>query len=991
MSPSFRVEPLSSAGGFIPALARRLLADGAERLPRTLVLLPSARAARSLAHALVEIAPAPALLLPVVQTPGTLLQDLAERFPALDRPAAPDRLRAPALAADLAGVDWLRDHPDAAPGHAEALVRLFDDLRLAEIDPAAAHAVADAADERQTEDAARVAEAWRLYRRRIPHDAVDRTLALVDAVVSSRTWPGRPCARLVVAGFVDLKPALVRLVRAAAAAADEALILPAAEAADDPVLARLRATWTDPASPTHPDAPAARVVRLLTGAGAAAPAAAPVRPLPDRLAELPPVQAPPVLLELTDAEAESREICHRVGEALAADPRARVGVATKDRGLARRVTARLRDAGVDVDDTTGRPLDGEPEGRLVHALLRCALTGPAHDALLDLLTHPLADFGRDAGTLRRRALRLEKELLRGHVDAADLDGLRARAAEKDAQARAASAGLAELVDDVAAALAPLQALDRGGASTPGEFVDALTEAWRRAAPRADLDDADAGDDRTVTTRRLLREVLVDLKNEAVALPRRGLAEHAADLTRLLRRETVLPRRDAALSVRVTGLLEARLEAFDLLLVGGAVEGDLPGAAPRALLLGEGWRARAGLAGWRDVLGQQAELFARLLGNAPQVVVSWPRERDGRPVLPSPLVTRLLLAGLNAESPPRPRPVLRRELPDLDDVDAAQAAFRAEPRPAVAVPPPRRPAALSHSQLRTWRECPYRWLLERGFGLREEDEVVERLSRKDQGEIVHACLAAFLAPGAEGVALLRAGREDAAAALLADIGAAEFGTRAGRLPERELWEEAFRRGIPLVVAAERERLERWTPVAVEREFALRLDDLAAVLPPERRPELTPEEAATTIRGRLDRLDADTPGEACAFHVIDYKTGAAPTGKDVAAGDDFQLALYALAVARGAVDGVKSRGAGVGATYVQVAPDAYKDAAALPHADEPPADAAALILDAALGLLRAETYPLAPGEPEARRPEVCRHCAMADACRREERFRWGEVTA
>ncbi|HPF34671.1 MAG TPA: PD-(D/E)XK nuclease family protein [Candidatus Krumholzibacteria bacterium] len=983
---AWRVEPLAAGGGFATALARRLLDDGPERLPATLVLLPSARAGATLAHALADAAAAPALLLPVIHTPGSLLRDLAARFPHLDRPVTPDRLRALALAADLPGVAWLRDHPDAAPGHADALIRLFDDLRLAGVDPGAPHAVIDGADERQAEDADRVAEAWRLYRRRVPHDAVDRTLALIDAAASSPAWPGRPCARLVAAGFVDLKPAQVRLLRAAAAAADEAWILPAVDAPDDALLARLRATWAEPASTTRPDAPAHRVVRLLTGAGAAPSEPEPVRLLGERLAELPAPADPPELLELSDSEAESRELCFRVGMALGRDPRARIGVATNDRGLARRVTARLRDAGVDVDDTSGRPLDGEPEARLVHALLRCALTGPAHEPLLELLTLPLVDFGREPGPLRRRVLRLEQELLRGHVDAADLVGLRARAAEKDAQARGAGAGLTELVDDVARALAPLRDLARRGPAAADVFLDALAESLRRAAPRADLDAPDTGDDRTLAARRLLRDVLTDLRSGAALLPPRPLAEHAADLTRLLRRETVLPRRDAALPVRVTGLLEARLESFDLLLVGGATERHLPGAAPRGLLLGERWRGRVGLADWRDVLGQQAELFARLLGNASRVAVSWPREQDGQPVLPSPLVTRLVMAGVEVHAPDRPRPVLRREMPDLDALDADQLAFLAEPRPAPATSPVRRPASLSHSQLRTWRECPYRWLLERGFGLREEDEVIERLGRKDQGEIVHACLAAFLAPGSEGAALLRSGRLDAAEALLADLAAAEFAARAGRLPERELWEAAFRRGIPLIVQEEAARLADWTPSAVEREFALPLADLAAALPPDRRPELTPDEAAMTIRGRLDRVDADARGDARRISVIDYKTGTPPTRKDVESGEDLQLALYALAVTLGAVTDLDTRGASVETSYVKVAPDEYKAVTA-----QPPADAAAVILDLALGLLRAETYPLAPGEPDARSPRVCRHCAVADACRREERFSSGEATA
>ena len=120
---------------FLPGLARRLLDVCGDCLPRALVLLPSTRACESLRHALLEASGSDGLLLPRVTTPGSLVDDLADRLGDTSPVDVPGDLRAAVLAPRLSTLDWLQDQPGAAAGMAEQMVRLFDELRRHELDP----------------------------------------------------------------------------------------------------------------------------------------------------------------------------------------------------------------------------------------------------------------------------------------------------------------------------------------------------------------------------------------------------------------------------------------------------------------------------------------------------------------------------------------------------------------------------------------------------------------------------------------------------------------------------------------------------------------------------------------------------------------------------------------------------------------------------------------------------------------------------------------
>ena len=446
------------------------------------------------------------------------------------------------------------------------------------------------------------------------------------------------------------------------------------------------------------------------------------------------------------------------------------------------------------------------------------------------------------------------------------------------------------------------------------YVAAVNEVWRRLAPGVPLSDHvtdGAQQDRPDVT--AVGRLLAGLQRDADCLPPVPLAGFAADLHGLLTRQNVPPLRARHLPVQVMGLVEARLERFDHLIVAGLAAGVFPTRRRRPFLLGAALRDRLGLPGWRDPLGRDAELFLRLLHNAEHIDLTWSVENDGQPVLASPFVLRLaLLDGRGSEFVPVDRaPVWRvasATAPAGDDAPVrctpASLDIRrlAEARPV---------ETLSWSGLRRWRDCGYRFLLEHGFALRKEEEVRAAFEAKDHGNLVHEVMRDVLNPGHAGHLALATG--DRLSLLESFVAAAErrFLPGADDLPVRRLWLDALLRLGPQIVDWELKRRERWRPQRLEVDFELPMVELLGWieteyallraegdLPPlPRWPELSEKARACRLTGRIDRIDVqlDDQGRPTSHHlVIDYKTGKVPTQKNVTDLADLQLLLYGIAL-------------------------------------------------------------------------------------------------
>ena len=909
------------AGELLSALSGAPQGD----LSAALVLLPSARACRSLGHALLETSGRETLLLPRIQTVGQWSAEM-EAALGLAVGTAPDsRIRPLVLAPALAKLAWLADNPESAPGLARELIGFFDEARLHNqsellLDP-------DQLDDLQTmvgaaeadiliQDMSRVHEAWALYRELVPHDETDRLVGLAAAL---KTSPPRMLSApelVIVAGFARVDPTRAEVLKAALDSGAEGRVY--VPAADDHLSRLFLATWGAEPGPTDPLAPGRKVEELLAGKiEEAPPEAATLRARLDSLMAVENAAlhlAPDGPLELIPcggAEAESRLIAHRVAEIQSGPDGAshRVTIAVNDPQLAARIGAHLWDAGIDADMTHGDPLSALPAGLLARFLLRAALTDLRIEPLLEVLTHPYVRLPASDGHHGKWTLRLEQMYRRDKGPRGGLGALHCRADERDEavlnliqQSQAdAGAGMVDFVTLIADAFAPLLPFRDGKARPWAELLVALRASWDLLSAKYPLGESDRG--RPDIGK--LHELLAAMERDAAILPPATLAEFSSDLGRLMSDENAAAHRKPHLPVVISGLVEARLERSDTLILAGLREGIFPTKSARPLFLTSALRERLGLPGWPAALSRDAELFARLLHGAPKVLLTWSTEEAGSPALPSSFVSRLELV-LQPDLKTAESQVWRVEPAPLPQILSAEQAFAAADRDVRALVPIRPLTRLSWSALRSWRDCPYRYVLERGFALRREEEVQEEFRAMDYGTLVHEALKEWLDPQGEGYAALVAGDRELAHAALDAAALAQFENGFEEMPQRRLWFESFRGAIPALVTVELARFTDWRPVALEQEFDLSLPKMrdwtqaqaAALACDVDLRELPKYAQSIVLRGAVDRVDLHQDGTGH-VGVIDYKTGAIPSRGKVAALEEMQILLYAVAAEMGAV--------------------------------------------------------------------------------------------
>jgi ATP-dependent helicase/nuclease subunit B len=563
----------------------------------------------------------------------------------------------------------------------------------------------------------------------------------------------------------------------------------------------------------------------------------------------------------------------------------RCALVTPDRALARRVAASLARWDIAVDDSAGRPLRQSAPGALLCLVAEMVAAEAAPVPLLAVLNHPLVQAGRDRDLFGRAVRRLERDRLRGVRPAPGFDALR----HDDPD-------VALLVDELARESTPLADLMRGSSPLPALVAAhvALAE-WltRDETGRVALWDGEAGE--------AAAEFVAGLRQAAVALPPQPGRDYAGLFATLLQDQVLRPRAGAGGRLAIWGPLEARLQQADLLILGGLNEDTWPRTGQPDPWLSRPMRARLGLPTPERRIGQQAHDFAQLAA-APRVVLTRADKVDGAPTVPSRWLLRMdqLLArsGLAWE----------RQLPadllgwhrDLSRPDAVKPVAPPQPRPPVAA----RPRRLSVTRIETWMRNPYAIFARHILRLERLDPLDQDPGAAERGTAVHAALQKFV--DANRAAL----PPDALEQLLA-LGTAEFGSLLERPGFRAFWWPWYRRAMRRFLADEQARRAQWTPLAGESRGVLQLDgfELTAV---------------------ADRID----GASGALDVVDYKTGAMPTNKDIAAGLSPQLPLEVAIARAGGFAGIAAM-AGVTASHWLIGPRSdglkpVKDAAHL--ADE-----------------------------------------------------------
>ena len=559
-------------------------------------------------------------------------------------------------------------------------------------------------------------------------------------------------------------------------------------------------------------------------------------------------------LELADPAEEAQTIALALREALE-EPGRTAALITPDRALARRVSAHLKRWGVEADDSAGRPLSQTPPGTLLLAAAAAAAERFAPVPLLALLKHPLVMAKGDRLGWLDGARDLDRAL-RGPRPAAGLDGLTAFLAHQDGRDGPLREAAAIWCHDVVPMLRPLEAAAEGETS-----LAALLAALRECVTALAGDSAWAG-----PAGRAAAELLGDYEEAASEGPERMTAARLPDLIeRLMAATAVRPPYGQHPRLNIWGLIEARLQHADLLVLGGLNEGVWPALPAPDPWLAPKLRADLGLPSLERRIGLAAHDFAAALG-ARQVLVTR-ASRDARaPAIASRFWLRLeaMTGGLTRA------PALRKWAKAIDRA----AVYRPSERPGPSPDPKLRPRTISVTEVDRLKADPFAFYARKMLGLVPLDPVDADPTAAWRGSAVHAVLEAWMIEDDCDPAKLRARAE----ALLTAQEAHPL--------MRALWQPRLTEAIDFIAGqVEANRADGRRPLAAE---ARGLAEIGGV----------------KLYGVADRIDRLADG---GLAIVDYKTGSPPSGKAVAEGYSLQLGLLGLIAERGGFDGVEGAAA------------------------------------------------------------------------------------
>lgn len=560
---------------------------------------------------------------------------------------------------------------------------------------------------------------------------------------------------------------------------------------------------------------------------------------------------------------------------------------TGDRDLARRVSAELGRFGIRADDSGGTPLSRTPPGQLLAAALQTALAPGDPIAILSLLKHPLLLLGLDRATVRRAAEAIELVAFRGGAgrpDIADLEKhFERRLAELSGETRKAfwlrrlSAARIESARDVLARLTQALGVLTGlRALSLVEFPDAVRAtvlALEDLGRDADGSvDALYGSDAGRAFAAFLRE-LVDADGLFATEP----AEWPHMVEALIAESVVRPApASTERRVAIWGLLEARLQSVDTLVVGGLNEGTWPAKAQADRFLSRLMKSGIDLEPPERRIGLAAHDFQMAMG-APNLVLARSARAGDSPAVPSRWLQRLLtFLGETQAAAMRARGGdLLAWARFLDEGERVPFEKRPEPKP----PLEARPKKFSVTEIETLRRDPYAIYAKKVLRLEPVDPLIREPGPAERGLLFHTVMQRFSAAGID------LDGADAVASLLA-IGRQVFAEAALPADVEAVWWPRFEHMAEEIVLWERER---------------------AVHVAERYPEAVAQpievgRSGVTLSGRADRIDLLAGGMA---DILDFKTGTSPSKKQAHTLLSPQLALEAALLKRGAFGEVGSR--------------------------------------------------------------------------------------
>ena len=542
--------------------------------------------------------------------------------------------------------------------------------------------------------------------------------------------------------------------------------------------------------------------------------------------------------EFGDSASEAQGIALALREALET-PGQTAALVTPDRMLARRVSGLLRRWGIEADDSAGRSLSETPVGTLLLAIASAAAEELAPVPLLALLKHPLVGGEGDERLRWLDSVRAVDRKLRGPRPPAGIAGLDEQLSGVDTWSR-----LRPFVEKIAPLLRTEVTID-GFARELASAATTLAgdRAWRG------------------TDGRMAAKLLEDLEVSSQSAVTLNADEAVPMLRDLLDQQRVRPPYGGHPRIFIWGLLEARLQQADLVVLGGLNEGVWPAAPAPDPWLAPKIRANLGLPSLEFRIGLSAHDFASALG-APKVLITRARRNERSPTVASRFWLRLeaMTGGVTRDTR------LERLAAAIDDPGPSEPTHRPRPRP----PADLRPRRISVTSVDRLKADPFAFYAQAMLGLRTLDPLDAEHSARWRGTAVHEVLEHWLT------------EDDCSPEKLLPRAEALLRSEAVHPMVRALWAPRLMEAI------------KWIEEQVEDDRAGGRLPLKAEISGET------EIDGVIVHGKADRVDR-LAGNGLA--IVDYKTGKAPAQKAVDKGFALQLGLLGLIARAGGFPDVR----------------------------------------------------------------------------------------
>ncbi len=666
----------------------------------------------------------------------------------------------------------------------------------------------------------------------------------------------------------------------------------------------LRAAWDDPAHQT------------LAGRAEALRRVMPGNPFEDRL----------MLTGMVSIESEAHEGARQVQQWLSAGCRS-IAIVAQDRVVSRRMRAMLERQGIGVRDESGWTFSTTAASTVVMRWLDLVRSEGYYRHLQDMLHSPYL-CGDWPAEKRERAVSVLEALMLKTNWISDLGVLVQHLEGTSDEAEAAQGSARELLDRLQQAGRLFQHATQPFAA----WLERLMQSFEICGVTDGLAQDAAG--------RQLLEILNQLREDAAqASGRLSLSEWVRALD--LQFEAASFVDEAAGSpVCMTQLGLTRLRSFDAVLMLGA-DGDHLPFIPLQAYFGDVVRAALGLPTRQDILDATRRDLIELISRATTVRITWRSEINGERNPLAPLLQRLDVFHQMAWG----RPLL----------SVQQVLSPADiPTTPPTMPEPRLrssqvPQTLSASAHNRLLACPYQYFAAAVLRLADESTIQETVDKRDYGQLIHEILYQFHKATPQVSALAH----DLAITRLTTLTRNAFGKR--KIPDEEMrawclrWESRIPAYVTWAMTWEREGW-RWTGGEKMHERLLGAHTPGQVV----------------LKGKLDRMDRRRGPDGDELAILDYKlkSFSGRIGKDIAQGEDVQLAVYTLLADQPVAQ----------AAYLLLDEDAPRLVES-PHPQENADAVSARIVTLFQALREGEALP-AHGDDQD-----CQRCEFSGLCRRD----------